>query len=109
VVAGSSVCQNTWHYDWGLFRENTVILLGNSQRPILSSPFHFSVHWVYAYSTINNINNNKTAYLLVVYFTTLSQQLDDDDRVTSGWWWIDKDKHPWLKRDSNPRSQRPSD
>jgi hypothetical protein len=33
----------------------------------------------------------------------------DDDRVTSEWWWTDEDKHPYLKRNSNPRSQRPSD
>jgi hypothetical protein len=26
--------------------------------------------------------------------------------VTRVWWWIGEDKHPWLYRDSNPRSQR---
>jgi hypothetical protein len=31
-----------------------------------------------------------------------------DGRMTSEWWWIDEDKHPCLKRDTNPRSQRPS-
>jgi hypothetical protein len=33
------------------------------------------------------------------------------DRVTSEWWWrwIHEDKYPCLKRDSNPRSRRPSD
>jgi hypothetical protein len=31
-----------------------------------------------------------------------------DDTVTSEWWWIDEDKHPCLKQDTNPRSQRSS-
>jgi hypothetical protein len=31
-----------------------------------------------------------------------------DDRVISEWWWTDEDKHLYLKRDSNRRSQRSS-
>jgi hypothetical protein len=34
---------------------------------------------------------------------------DVDDRVTREWWWTDENWHPSLKRNSNPRSQRPSD
>jgi hypothetical protein len=32
-----------------------------------------------------------------------------DNMVKSEWWWIDEEKRPCLKRDSNPRSQRPCD
>jgi hypothetical protein len=31
-----------------------------------------------------------------------------DGRVTGEWWWIDEGKHSYPKRDSNTRSQRPS-
>jgi hypothetical protein len=31
------------------------------------------------------------------------------DRVTSEWWWIVEDKHPYVKQESNPLSQRLSD
>jgi hypothetical protein len=39
---------------------------------------------------------------------SVTRQYSVYDRVTNEWlWWIDEDKHPCLKRDWNPRSQRP--
>jgi uncharacterized MAPEG superfamily protein len=50
---------------------------------------------------------------MLVYFATPCQYLNyyiaSMIVFTSEWWWMDENKHPCLKWDSNPRSQRPSD
>jgi hypothetical protein len=64
----------------------------------------------------NHLGVNPCVYIKIIFGTlfydafSVTRLYSVYDRITSKWWlWIDEGKHPCLKRNSNPQSQRPSD